>query len=187
MGVDGNETADQLARQGSSHPLIGPGSAFGISAKVPREGIRDWTSSKHEHWQSTCGQRETKGFLKRPSVKRAEEILNLSRDQLRILMGLLTGHCHLNRHLFTLWLVDNPGCGRCKQAFAMASHVLCDCKALSTLRFKHLSQRMWNRVPLLKSPSEDTALCSKCGAAECGRLYKRLTTVKAYSSLWLPP
>jgi len=24
MAIDGNETADELARQGSSHPLIGP-------------------------------------------------------------------------------------------------------------------------------------------------------------------
>jgi hypothetical protein len=34
MGIDGNEISDQLARQGSSHPLIGPEPALGISAKV---------------------------------------------------------------------------------------------------------------------------------------------------------
>lgn len=36
MGIDGNEVADHLARQGSSHPLIGPEPALGISAKVAR-------------------------------------------------------------------------------------------------------------------------------------------------------
>jgi hypothetical protein len=36
MGIDGNEIADQLARQGSSHPLIGPEPALGIFAKVAR-------------------------------------------------------------------------------------------------------------------------------------------------------
>jgi hypothetical protein len=36
MGINGNELADQLARQGSSHPFIGPEPAFGISAKVAR-------------------------------------------------------------------------------------------------------------------------------------------------------
>jgi ribonuclease HI len=35
MGTDGNETADELARQGSSHPLIGHKSELGITAKVP--------------------------------------------------------------------------------------------------------------------------------------------------------
>jgi hypothetical protein len=36
MGSDRNEIADQLARQGSSHTLIGPEFALGISAKVAR-------------------------------------------------------------------------------------------------------------------------------------------------------
>ena len=41
VGVDGNEIADELARQGSSHPLTGPKPALGISAKVARGVIRN--------------------------------------------------------------------------------------------------------------------------------------------------
>jgi hypothetical protein len=52
--------------------------------------------------------------------------------------GLLTGHCHLKGHLFKLGLVNSPKCNRCKQASETASHVLCDCEALATLRFRHL-------------------------------------------------
>jgi hypothetical protein len=37
LGIDGNETADQLATSGSSHPLIEPHPTLGISAKVARE------------------------------------------------------------------------------------------------------------------------------------------------------
>jgi hypothetical protein len=48
MGIDGNKLADQLARPGSSPPLIGPEPALGISAKVARGVIRDWMSRKHE-------------------------------------------------------------------------------------------------------------------------------------------
>jgi ribonuclease HI len=40
-GIDGNETADQLARIGSSHPLIGPEHALGTSTKVARVVIKD--------------------------------------------------------------------------------------------------------------------------------------------------
>jgi hypothetical protein len=46
MGIDGNKTADQLARQGSSHPLTGPEPALGISSKVVTGVIWDWTSRK---------------------------------------------------------------------------------------------------------------------------------------------
>jgi len=38
MGIDGNEIADELARQGSLHPLIGPEPALGIAAEVAEGG-----------------------------------------------------------------------------------------------------------------------------------------------------
>ena len=64
MGIDGNETTDEVARQGSSYPLTGPKPVLGISAKVARGLIRNWTSRKHyEHWQSIRGQRQAKDFL----------------------------------------------------------------------------------------------------------------------------
>jgi hypothetical protein len=67
MQIDGHETADQLARQGSKLPLIGPQPALGISAKVARGVIKGWTSRKHEkYWQSIRGQRQAKGFFKDP-------------------------------------------------------------------------------------------------------------------------
>jgi hypothetical protein len=41
VGIDGNETADQLARQISAIPLTGPEPSLGVSAKVVRGLIRD--------------------------------------------------------------------------------------------------------------------------------------------------
>jgi hypothetical protein len=48
MGIDRNKITDQLAREGSSHPLIGPELALGISAKVARGEMSNWTNRKHE-------------------------------------------------------------------------------------------------------------------------------------------
>ena len=79
-------------------------------------------------------------MLRRPSAKRAGELLNLSRNQLQIMTGLLSGHCHLKGHLHKLVLVHSTECDRCKQASEMASHDRCDCEALAALRFKHLGQ-----------------------------------------------
>ena len=82
-----------------------------ISAKVATGLMREWTSRKHEErWQSVCEQRQDKGCLKKPSAKRAGELLNLSRNQLSILTGLLSGHCHFKRHPFKLMLVNSPQC-----------------------------------------------------------------------------
>jgi len=51
MRIDGNEIADQSARQGSSLPLIGPKpAALGLSAKFARGVIRGWTRWKLEQY-----------------------------------------------------------------------------------------------------------------------------------------
>jgi hypothetical protein len=65
--------------------------------------IRGWTSRKHEkHWQSIHGPVEAKEFLKRLSAIQAKELFNLSQNPVRIMMGLLTGHCCLNRYTLKL-------------------------------------------------------------------------------------
>jgi Ribonuclease HI len=43
MGIDGNETTDKSARQGSSHPLAGPKPAFS-TYEVAKEVTKGWTS-----------------------------------------------------------------------------------------------------------------------------------------------
>jgi hypothetical protein len=56
MRIDGIEISEQLAREGSSHLLIGPDPSLGISTEVAGGVIRDWMNRKHEeHWQSICG------------------------------------------------------------------------------------------------------------------------------------
>jgi hypothetical protein len=62
----------------------------------------------------------------------------LSRNQLRIMTGLLAGHCHFRGCLFKLVLVGSSRCERYKQTFETASHVLCDCETLAVLRLQHL-------------------------------------------------
>jgi ribonuclease HI len=52
VGIDGNEMADALAREGSSHPLTGTGPALGISANIDRGVIKGWTSTKHSWTKS---------------------------------------------------------------------------------------------------------------------------------------
>jgi hypothetical protein len=43
-------------------------------------------------------------------------------------------------HLYKLGMINNPECDRSKQAFEMALHNFCDCKALAASMFSHLGQ-----------------------------------------------
>jgi hypothetical protein len=112
-GIVGNKTEDQFARTGSEHPFTVPEPACGISIGVAKV-IRDWTNSNNKkHWESTTGLKQAKRLILGPSVKRTMDLLKLNRDQLRRVVGLFTGHCHLKGHLFKLGLTDDPTCERC--------------------------------------------------------------------------
>jgi hypothetical protein len=93
-----------------------------------------------KQWESTSGLKQAKDLTLGPSAKRSKDRLKLNRDQLRWLVGLFTGHCHLKGHLFKLGLIDDPTCERCLEEDESTMHVLCDCEAIAHLWFCHLGQ-----------------------------------------------
>jgi hypothetical protein len=67
---------------------------------------------------------QAKGLISWPSAKRTKDLLNLNRDQLRWMVGLLTGHFHLKGHLFKMGLTNDPTCERCLEEDESATHIL---------------------------------------------------------------
>jgi hypothetical protein len=140
-GIAGNETADQLAKIGSKHPFIGPEPACGNSIGVAKKAIRDWMTMNHKKYcEFLRGLRQATGLIWRPSAKRATELLKLDRNQLRWVVGLLTGHCHLKGHLFKLGLSNCPTWKRCREEDETVTNALCECAALAHRRLRHLGQ-----------------------------------------------
>jgi hypothetical protein len=54
--------------------------------------------------------KQAKGLILGPSARKTKGLLKLNRDQLKWVVGLLTGHCHLKGHLFKSGLTDDPIC-----------------------------------------------------------------------------
>jgi hypothetical protein len=99
----GDETADQLARTRSEHPFIGPEPACGISIRVAKKAVRDWTNRNHKkYWESTTGVKQAKGLISGPSARGTKDLLKLNRDQSSWVVELFTGHCHL-KDTFSKW------------------------------------------------------------------------------------
>jgi hypothetical protein len=63
--------------------------------------------------------------------------LSFNRTQLRVIIGLLTGHNNLTRHLDLIGLSDSPLC-RCGAEDETSAHILCECEALASLRHAYL-------------------------------------------------
>jgi hypothetical protein len=131
------------------------------SRSVGQTGIwtsihRTWTSLHHlsgscqESFQGQDNQRpqETLGFLKwsltgkgitqGPSANKPRELLDLNRDQLWWVVGLLTRNCHLKGHLFKLRLTNVPSAKGAQKKEESATHILCDREAIAYLRFCHM-------------------------------------------------
>ena len=136
-GVLGNEEADKLPRQVSAMPLLGPEPALGIPKCLAREAIKNWTEYQHH---SACrdlpGHRHGKLFIGRPCKKKADDLLKLSRHQLKMVVAILTGHAPVTGHLYTVGLFDgDPTCRFCRKETETVQHIICRCEALARQRY----------------------------------------------------
>jgi hypothetical protein len=114
-GVRGNETADELARNGSASDFVGPEPALGISRQDSRTRIDRWLEDQHQRrWGNLEGsQRQARELISGPSRSTKIKLLSLTRPQARVVTGLLAGHNTLRRHLHLMGLSESPLCRKC--------------------------------------------------------------------------
>ncbi len=140
MGSKGNKRAIDIARMNAQRPLVGPEPAVGLMQSQIKRAIELWKSRAHEiSWRfAGCSQaKELMGDLNR---QRATRLLYLDKNNLRLLTGVLTGHCALNRHLANMGLKQDPTCGLCLEEEESAMHFLAECVALAGIRQRVLSR-----------------------------------------------
>jgi ribonuclease HI len=136
-GIRGNEPADKLARQVSAMPLTDPEPVLGIPKCLAREAIRTWIMNLHHRtWKDLPGHRHGKLFVSGPCKKRAEDLLKLSRHQLRMVVAILTGHAPVRTHLRTTGLFKwDPACRFCRQEAETVQHIIRHCEGMARWRF----------------------------------------------------
>ncbi|KAG8302636.1 hypothetical protein J6590_028554 [Homalodisca vitripennis] len=71
-----------------------------------------------------------------PSSKVASDLLSLNRSMSSKVIGLITGHGHLRKHLHRVGILqEDPLCGRCNEQEETAEHLLFDCPAIARERY----------------------------------------------------
>jgi ribonuclease HI len=145
--IEGNERADELARKGSDIHFVGPWLAIPLSNRFFSNLIDSWTSLKQaQYWNNLNTCRETRLFLVRPQGKLSEYLLNLSKQNLKLFVGILTGHYPLNQHLFRIGLHKNSICDNCRKEGETEYHFVCICPSFAILRFKILRDFTLNQA-----------------------------------------
>ena len=133
--IVGNESADSLARDGSSTVFTGPEPVLALSMATIRRDIESFFVSQHNsRWNSLCNCRTSRATMATSHSSRTSFLLELHRNQLRSLLGVLTGHCKLNKHLYRMQLRNNPTCDLCREEEETVVHFLCSCPVLRTHR-----------------------------------------------------
>lgn len=134
-GIEGNERADALARKGSSGTFIGPDPFCGIPMCNALGWIEKWKEKKAlDQWNENPGIKRAKIFLTEYTSKKTIKILSKSKREIRLLTGLLTGHCLLNYHLHKMGKKEDPTCRLCNEEDETPEHILSECQAISCQR-----------------------------------------------------
>ncbi|KAI4463190.1 hypothetical protein MML48_4g00016016 [Holotrichia oblita] len=136
QGIEGNARADELAKRGSEMEMYGPEPFFGITRQTARRHIGNWVRTKQqEYWRASPGIVHGTTFIGKPCRNRARELLHLSRKQLCIVTGLMTGHAAVKEHLHKIGVFDgDTKCRLCGIEPETADHILRDCEALDRRR-----------------------------------------------------
>ena len=139
-GARGNEIADKLARDGSVQQFVGSEPFLGVSRQNIRGKIKCWMEKQHlVLWCGPCGtQRQARELISGPDLATRARLLSFNRTQFSVVIGLLTGHNTLRRHLYTMGLSNNPTCRKCGTEEETSVHTLCECEALTSLRHAYL-------------------------------------------------
>jgi hypothetical protein len=107
--------------------------AEGIHKCSARQAIRTWSENQHHSaWRDLPCLGYGKIFIGRPCKKWADELLKLSRHQLKIVAAILTGHAPVRRHLNIMGLFKvDPTCRFCRKEVETVQHIICCCEALA--------------------------------------------------------
>lgn len=164
-GITGNERADELARSGAAIEFVGPEPALPISPCLVRRRISSWAESAHKViWDNLDTCRQTKLYLKEPSIKVSKYLLDHSKQNCSILVRALTGHCKLNYHMATVRLAESFSCDSCNAEYETPYHLICSCSAFAQLRFRIFGYHVIDEVHFGELNLKDVlSFITKCG------------------------
>jgi len=139
-GIQGNEIADELTMSGSSLGFLGPEPALGVSRRDIQNKLNSWLANQWwaRWWSLGDTQRQARELISGPGLGARTKVMTFNRTQSRTVIGLLSGHNTLRRHLYLLGLQDSPLCRKCGTMEETPAHILCECEALASLRHAHL-------------------------------------------------
>ena len=142
--IEGNDKADELARAGSALDRELADASINAPMGMVKSGIgKAVFRQASQRWESIGGCRVTKQLWPKYDRGKTSYLLTLDRDSLRVLVGVVTGHCLIGVMAARMGVDSNDLCRSCGDEEAQESieHLLCECPALQERRLATLGVR----------------------------------------------
>jgi hypothetical protein len=90
-----------------------------------RRKIKRWMDNQDlVLWRGPCGAHRQAGeLISGPKLATRARLLSFNRTQSRVVIGLLTGHNTVRRHLYVMGLSNNPICRKCGTEEETSVHI----------------------------------------------------------------
>jgi ribonuclease HI len=135
--IEGNEIADELAEDGLDHELIDKELHRPESSKAA--AIKEYEEiSRRRIWTDKEGLEHSKLMINCHRKERFSRLLELNRRNLRVIIGIISGHCCLKKFLYRIGKVGDNMCRFCEGYEEDMKHVLTECLELRETRRRTL-------------------------------------------------
>ena len=136
VGHEGNEKADELAKEGATNPQLlvddPPLLAKTVAKRTITEGFYEiWKRT----WQARTDCRQTKIWFPEPDKGVSFKLLQLDRRTFSSAAQLITGHNFMNRHQALVDKTTDPECRYCMEDDESSFHIIGDCPAFAVQRW----------------------------------------------------
>lgn len=146
--VTGNEKADALARKGSD---MNATEAEGLELPIGKliANLKEETIDLvNSSWKSRNDCRISRHLWPAIDTKRTADLLKLCKNDIRMLIGVLTGHCKVGYMISKYDRSIQDFCRSCgnEEELETIKHLMCDCPALSQRRLLHLGKPFFDEL-----------------------------------------
>nr|pir hypothetical protein - fruit fly (Drosophila miranda) transposon TRIM [Drosophila miranda] len=139
--IEGNDAADELARQGTTIPLLSEREQVAMPLATCRLLTHElFEQNANRRWQQTVSCKVSRLICSYRSKKRSAELYRLSRAQCFAVTRAITGHWQIGTHASRLSIPHNDFCRSCRDEEEEESvlHFFCHCPALGNRRLRIL-------------------------------------------------
>ena len=148
-GIVGNENADLQANKGSVLDFVGPKPAIPLALSVIKLHLNEFIiNERNNKWINNEKYRQTKMFFPEVDINKSNQLLNLDRKKLKLMVALITGHCILRKHLSIMGLSDEPTCPKCGQEDDTPLHFFSTCCNYNDIRLSILGNSQLSKSNL---------------------------------------